>query len=99
MNDAKDQDHLVFVDDVVHHPGVADAESVERVAHTLDRLDGLAADATRRRDVPSQLLKSLLHPGTDLGRQLLERLGCRRPELDAIRTQTRSPRLVVRPLA
>ena len=97
MNDAEDKDHPVFVDGVVHHPVVADAESVERVAHAVERLDGLAADSTRLAGVSSQHLKRLLRSQTDLGRQLLEGSGGRRPELDAICGQTSSLRLIVRP--
>ncbi len=68
MHDAEHQDHAVLVDSVVHHAIVADAESVERVTHSLDRLDGLAADATRPGGLTRQLLESLPSPRAELRR-------------------------------
>lgn len=47
MHDAEHEDDAVFVNHVVHHAVIADAESVERVAYSLDGLDRLAGDATR----------------------------------------------------
>lgn len=46
MHDAQHQDDMILIDDVVHHAVVADPNSVKRVAHALDRLDRLSADAT-----------------------------------------------------
>jgi hypothetical protein len=57
MHDAEDQDHHIFVDDVVHDPVVPDPKSVERVADTADGLDGLAADASLMRSVACQPLE------------------------------------------
>ena len=99
MHDAEHQDHALFVDSVVHHAIVADTESVERVAHPLDRLDGLAADATHPGCVARQLLKCSLYCVADVRWELLECPDCRWRELNGVRGQTSSFRLVVRPLA
>lgn len=99
MHDAEDQDHAVFVDGVVHDAIVADAESVEGIADSLDRLDRLAADPARLGGVASQLLERFLDPRANLGRQLVERSDGRRRQLDAIRGQTSSFSVVVRPSA
>lgn len=99
MHYAEHQDHAVFVDGVVHDTIVADAESVEGIAHPVDRLDRLAANSTRLGGVTSQLLERFLDPRAELRRQLLERSDGRRRQLDAVRGQTSSFRVVVRPSA
>lgn len=45
MDDAEHEEDSVFVDEVVHDAVVADAESVEGVCLSADRLHFLAADA------------------------------------------------------
>ena len=50
MDDAEDQDDVVVRDDVVYDSVVADAQSVEGVTRSLDRLDGLAPDPHWRRE-------------------------------------------------
>jgi hypothetical protein len=45
MDDPEDKDDAVLVDDVVHHPIVADPKTVERVGCAPDGLDALARDA------------------------------------------------------
>ena len=99
MHDAEHQDNSVLLEHVVHHAVVADTKPVERVAHTLDRLDGLPFDATVARDAGSKLLQSATDPGLDILGQLLEGACRRRGDLDAVRGQARSFRLVVRPFA
>lgn len=99
MRDAEHEDHAVFVDGVVHDTIVADAESVEGIAHSVDRLDRRAADSTRLGGVTSQLLERFLDPRAELRRQLLERSDGRRCQLDAVRGQTSSFGVVVRPSA
>jgi hypothetical protein len=73
MHDAEHQDYAVFVDGVVHDTIAADAESVEGIAHSLDRLDRLAANSTRLRGVTSQLLERFLDSRAELRRKVLER--------------------------
>jgi hypothetical protein len=99
MHDAEDQDHRIFVDDGVHDPVVPDPKSVERVADTADGLDGLAADASLVAGVARQPLERVPNPCPDLVRQLLESSDRRWCQLDAIGVQTRSVKVVVRPLA
>lgn len=99
MHDAQHQDHAVLVDRVAHDAIVADAESLEGIARSPDRLDRLAADSTRLGGVTSQLLERFLDPRSQLGEQLPERLEGRRRQLDAVRGQTSSFRVVVRPSA
>ena len=99
MHDAEDQDHRIFVDDVVHDPIVPDPKSVERVADTTDGLDGLAAEASLVRGVTRQSLKRVPNPCPDLVRQLLESSDRRWRQLDAVGDQPKAFRLVVRPFA
>jgi hypothetical protein len=99
MHDAQHQDHAVFVDRVVHDAIVADAEPMEGIARSLDRLDRLAASPTRLGGVTSELLERFLDPRPQLRRQLLERPDGRRRQLDAVRGQTSSFRVVVQPSA
>jgi hypothetical protein len=99
VHDAEDQDHLIFVDDVVHDPVVPDPKSVERVADTADGLDGLAADASLVRSVTRQPLERVPNPCPDLVRQFPESSDRRWRQLDAVGDQPKPFRLVVRPLA
>lgn len=99
MDDPQDQDHPVSIDRVVHHAVVTDAESVERVAQTVDGLDRLAADAAGPGSVARQLFEGPLHPAADVWWQSLEGLACRWPELKPIFAQVSSSSRVVLPLA
>jgi hypothetical protein len=45
VDDAEDEEDAIVVDEVVHDAVVADAEPVEAVCLSADRLDLLAADA------------------------------------------------------
>ena len=99
MHDAKDKDHRIFVDDVIHDAVVADPKSVERVADTADGLDGLAADASLVRSVTREPLERVPNFRPDFIRQLLEGSDRGWRQLDAVGDQTRPFRLVVRPLA
>jgi hypothetical protein len=72
---------------------------VEGIAQSLDRLDRLAANTTRLGGVTSQLLERFLDSRAELRRKLLERPDARRRQLDAVRGQTSSCRVVVRPSA
>jgi hypothetical protein len=98
VHDAKDEDHRILVDDVVHDPVVSDPKSVERVADTPDGLDGLAADASLVRSVTRQPLERAPNPCPDLIRQLLESSDRGWCQLDPIGVQPKPFRLVVRPL-
>lgn len=84
MDDPKDENDAVVVEDVIHHAVVADSQPVEGVAHTLDRLDSLPADAARTRCTDGELLESLPDPVLLLGDELLEGSGRRRRQLDAV---------------
>jgi hypothetical protein len=66
MDDAEHKNHLVFADDVVHHPVIADAESVERVRESSDGLDCLTADQTGSRSILSKLLEWVGDPRSNL---------------------------------
>jgi hypothetical protein len=97
VNDAEDEDRPVLHDNVVHHAEIADAESVECVVRSLDRLDRLAPDTPRRGDIDRELLQRLADPRALLGREALERSGGRDREPDVVRVQSRSPRRTERP--
>jgi hypothetical protein len=99
VHDAEHQDHPVFVDGVVHQPIIADTKTTEDVPHATDGLYRFTANATLAGDVAGQLLERSTRSVSNLGRQLLECSGCRWCQLDAIRVQASSDRLVVRPLA
>jgi hypothetical protein len=99
MHDAEDQHDLLFVEDVVHDPVVTHTQSVERVADTVDGLDGLAADAAGFRGIGGELLEGRPDPLLEVRGELLERTNSRRRQLDVVRCQSRSSRLVDRPLA
>ena len=99
MHDAEDQDHAVLVDDVVHDSIVADAESVEGIADSLDRLDRLTADPARLGGVASQRPERFLDPRAEFGRQLVERSDGRRRQFHAVRDQMSPSSVVVRPSA
>jgi hypothetical protein len=96
IDDAEYQDHAIGVDDVAHHPVVADAHPVERVVGPADGLDGLAGDASRAGDVMGESLGGLTDALAVGASKLLE-LPYRRPrELDLVRGQSRSSSRTVR---
>lgn len=99
MHDAEHKDHVILVDDVVHHPEVADTEPVKRVSDALDCPDRLAPNPTRLRSVFGEPFERLGDPGANLRWRLRERLGRGGGQLDSIQAQPRSLRLVVRPTA
>lgn len=73
MHDPEDEDHVVGLDHVVHLAVVAHTKTVERVAHSLDGLDGLPLDSTLFGGVASKLLESTSKPCLDILRKLPER--------------------------
>lgn len=97
MHDAEHEDHAVPVDHVVHDAVVPDTEPMERVPGSLDRLDGLAADALGLRRARGELLQGLADPPLEVGCQLLEGPDGGGGQLDAVGVQGSSSRLVVRP--
>ena len=99
MDDAENEQNPIFLDHVVHDAVVADAEPMEGVGDTLDSLDGLATDPPWFRGVIRELLDCGSNPCPSLWRELLQRTRGGGGELDLIRFQSRSFRLVVRPLA
>lgn len=99
MHDAEHENDPVFVDNVVHHAMIANAESVKRVRKTLDGLDRLTADAAGLRGLVSELVECVFDPCSVVGRQFPEDLRRAWSELDPIGTQPRSRSLSVRPLA
>ena len=99
MDDAKDEDHAVGLDDVVHHPVVADAKSMEGIGRPLDRLGPFAADPAGRCYIVRELFERGAKAATNFRRELLERAGRCGGELDVVGLQSRSFRLVVLPLA
>lgn len=66
MHDAEHEDHLILVDDVIHHAVVANAEPVKRVSDALDCLDRLAPDPTRLRSVIGEPLERFGDPVANL---------------------------------
>jgi hypothetical protein len=99
MDDAEHKNDPVLVDDVIHQAIVPNAESVKGVREALDRLDRLTPDTARSGGLASKLLEGDANPRPDVGRQLPKLLRRTRCQLDPIRTQPRSCRLTVRPLA
>ena len=99
MDDAEDKDDAILVDDVVHDPVVAQSQAVERVAHALDRLDRLAADASGLRCIDGELLEGPSDPFLEIGRQLLEGPNRTGRQLDVVGAQSSPLSLVERPLA
>ena len=57
MDDPEDEDHPILLDHVVHDPIFTNPQSAERVARPLDRLDGLARDASRSSSICSESLE------------------------------------------
>ena len=99
IDDAEHQDHVVCVDDVVHHAVVADAQPVEGIVGAMDRLDGLAGDAPGLDDVTREPLERSPDAVAVSVTELLE-LASRRPrELDPVGGQSRSSSPTVRRLA
>lgn len=78
---------------------VSDAETVERVAHAVDRLDRLAPDGGPAAEVASQLQEDFPDAPSNIGGELLKRRDGRRREFDAVGVQATSFRLVLRPCA
>ena len=99
MDNAEHEDDPIFLDDVVHHAIVANAESVKRVRKALDCLDCFTPDTARSRGFGGKLFECVADPRSHIGSQLLDRFRCAGRELDPIGTQPRSFRLAVRPLA
>jgi len=99
VDDAENEQNPIFLDHVVHDSVVADAEPMEGVGDATDRLDGLAPDSPRSGGVIRELLECGLNPCPRLWRELLQRTLDGGGELDLVRFQSRSFRLVVRPLA
>lgn len=66
MHDAEHEDHLILVDDVIHHAVVANAQPVKRVSESLDCLDRLTADPTWLRSVVGELLQRFGDPAANL---------------------------------
>ena len=97
MDDAEDEDHAIFVDDVVHDPVITHAQPVERIAGGLDRLDSFAADATWLRGLHRELLESPSDPFLEVGGQLLEGPNRAGGKLDVERGQASSLSLFDRP--
>ena len=99
MNDAENQDHAILLDHVIHDAVFAHPEAVERIARPLDRLNGLPADPPLPHRLDRQLLQRTADPFPESSRELLESADRRRRELDLVRRQSSSFRLVVRLLA
>ena len=97
MEDAEDEDHAIFSDDVVHDPVIAHSDPVERIARALDGLGGLAAGATRLRRVRRESLESLVDPFLEVRGQLLEGPSGAWRKIDVEGDQSRSLSLVDRP--
>jgi hypothetical protein len=51
MDDAQHEEHLLVVEDVVHHAIVAHSQPVERVIGRSNGLDSLAGHPIRNRDL------------------------------------------------
>ena len=96
MDDAEDEQDVVVGDEVVHDPVVADAEAVERVRLSADRLHLVAADAAGSGCCGGELLKAAAN---SLPRwRWLERALGGRCELDLVRAaQARSRSAFERP--
>ena len=91
MDDAEDEQDVVVGDEVVHDPVVADAEAVERVRLSADRLHLFAADAAGFGCCGGELLKAAANSLPRWRWQLLERALAGRCELDLVRAaQARS---------
>jgi len=85
MDDAEHEEDAVVREQVVHDPVVADAEAMEGVRLSADRLDLLAADAAGSGGLPGELLEVGVDPLPDPCRQLpVGALGGRR-EPDVVR--------------
>src|SRR5213080_1406074 len=76
VDDAQNENDSLVVEHVVHHAMVADAESMERVGGSWDRLRPLAANTASLRDPPGQVQGRLPDPLSEFLRQPLE--GARR---------------------
>jgi hypothetical protein len=99
VDDPEDEHDTVRVDDVIHDPVVAHAESMEFVVHAPQRLDALAADAPTTGNGRRQPFQRTSDAGSDLGRKLLERARRSGSERDAKRRQASSARSTVLPAA
>ena len=71
VRDTEHKEHAVFADGVVHEPVVADAEAVEGVCLSADRLHLLAADPARAGRCGGELLEA----GADAPAQRSRQLG------------------------
>jgi len=99
IHDAEHQDHMVSVDDVVHHAIVADAQPVEGVVSPADRFDGLAGDASGPGDVSREPLKGSTDTIAISATELPELPHRRLREPDLVGSQSISSRLTVRRFA
>ena len=99
VDDAENQDHAVGVDEVVHHPVVADTQSVEGVLGATDGLDRLARHTSGAGDVMRESFEGSPDaiPVSVAELPELSRRRTRKPDL--VGAQSRSSSLSVRPLA
>jgi hypothetical protein len=99
VDDSEDEHDAIRVDDVVHDPVVADAESMEFVLGAPQRLDAFAADAPIAGSTRRQPFQGSSDAGSDVWCELFER-SCRSgSERDAKRSQASSARSTVLPAA
>lgn len=98
MDDLEDKHDPIRFDDVTYDPVIPDAQPMERVAATAQRLHSFPypTDASH---VACELLECPPQARTNLGLELPEGLRCGRTKLDPIGVQVRSDRLIVRPWA
>lgn len=66
MDHAEHEDHLILVDDVIHHPVVANAKPMKRISESLNCLDRLTADPTWLRSVFGEFLQGFDDPTANL---------------------------------
>lgn len=99
VDDAEHQDHVVALDDVIHHTVVADTQSVERVFGPTDGLHRLAWYASGMGDVTSESGEGATDAIPVCGIELLESPRGRTGEPDLVGAQSRSTSLTARPLA
>jgi len=99
IHDAEYHDHVIGVDDVVHHAMVSEAHPMEGVIGPTDGLDGLAGDASGVGDVARESLEGSTDTFAVSVSKLLELPHRRLRESDLVGGQSRSSSLTVRRLA